>query len=67
MTRKQTRMQIRISEALRDKARAVANEKGLTLSELVITLLGTAGDKKLKSLAEQELKERPKPGRPWDK
>ena len=67
MTRKQTRMQIRISEALRDKAKAVANEKGLTLSELVITLLGNAGDKKLKSLTEQELKERPKPGRPWDK
>lgn len=67
MTRKQTRMQIRISEALRDKAKAVASEKGLTLSELVITLLGTAGDKKLKSLAELELKERPKPGRPWDK
>ncbi len=50
-----------------DKAKSVANEKGLTLSELVITLLGSAGDKQLKSLAEQELKERPKPGRPWDK
>jgi hypothetical protein len=60
-------MQIRTSEALRDQAKVVANEKGLTLSELIITLLGTTGDKQLKELSKKELKERPKPGRPWDK
>jgi len=60
-------MQIRITEELRDRAKVVAHKKGLTLSEMIITLLGTAGDKQLKELAGKELKERPKPGRPWDK
>lgn len=67
MPRKITRMQIRITEDLRDRAKTVASKKGLTLSELIIKLLGSAGDKQLKELAERELKERPKPGRPWDK
>ena len=67
MSRKTTRMQIRITEDLRDRAKTVASKKGLTLSELIIKLLGSPGDKQLKELAERELKERPKPGRPWDK
>jgi hypothetical protein len=45
----------------------VAKQKGLTLSELVVQLLANTGDKQLKELAKKELKERPKPGRPWDK
>jgi antitoxin component of RelBE/YafQ-DinJ toxin-antitoxin module len=67
MSRKTIRMQIRITEDLRDRAKNVASKNGLTLSELIIKLLGSAGDKQLKELAERELKERPKPGRPWDK
>ena len=67
MSRKTTRMQIRITEDLRDRAKTVASKNKLTLSELIIKLLGSAGDKQLKELAERELKERPKPGRPWDK
>lgn len=60
-------MQIRASEDLRDRAKEIAKKQGLTLSELVLKLLGTVNDKELKSLVKEELKERPKPGRPWDK
>ena len=60
-------MQIRVTDDLRERAKAVAKDNGLTLSELILKLLASAGDKKLKELANKELKERPKPGRPWDK
>lgn len=60
-------MQIRASEDLRDRAKEIAKKQGLTLSELVLKLLGTLNDKELKSLVKEELQERRKPGRPWDK
>ena len=60
-------MQIRASEDLRDRAKEIAKKQGLTLSELVLKLLGTINDKELKSLIKEELKERRKHGRPWDK
>ena len=65
MTRKIVSMQIRSSEDLRDRAKEVAKKQGLTLSELVLKLLGTVNDKELKALVKEELKERRKPGRPW--
>ena len=67
MSRKIVSMQIRVTDDLRERAKAVAKQKGLTLSELVVQLLESTGDKQLKELAKKELKERPKPGRPWDK
>lgn len=67
MSRKIVSMQIRISDDLRERAKVVAKKHGLTLSELVLQLLAQTGDKQLKDLANKELKERPKPGRPWDK
>lgn len=60
-------MQIKVSDDLRERAKVVAKKHGLTLSELVLQLLGNSGDKQLKDLVNKELKERPKPGRPWDK
>ena len=66
MSRKIISMQIRITDDLRKRAKTVAKENGLTLSELVVQLLASAGDKQLKELAKKELKERPRPGRPWD-
>jgi antitoxin component of RelBE/YafQ-DinJ toxin-antitoxin module len=60
-------MQIRITDDVRKRAKVVAKENGLTLSELVLNLLAKTGDKDLKNLVNKELKERPKPGRPWDK
>jgi len=67
MSRKIVSMQIRITDDVRKRAKVVAKENGLTLSELVLNLLAKIGDKELKNLVSKELKERPKPGRPWDK
>lgn len=67
MSRKIVSMQIRVTDDLRKRAKDVAKKKGLTLSELVLQLLASTGDKQLKELINKELKERPKPGRPWDK
>lgn len=67
MSRKIVSMQVKITEAVRDRAKTVAKQNGKTLSELVLELLANAGDKELKQLVIRELKERPKPGRPWDK
>ena len=67
MSRKIVSMQIRVTDDLRERAKDVAKQKGLTLSELIVQLLASTGDSKLKELANKELKERPKPGRPWDK
>lgn len=60
-------MQVKVSEAVRKRARAVAKDNGKTLNEFIMSLFSNAGDKELKKLVEQELKSRPKPGRPWDK
>lgn len=67
MSRKIVNMQIRVTDDLRERAKAVAKNNGITLSDMVIKLLSKAGDGQLKELALRELKERPKPGRPWDK
>lgn len=67
MPRKTVSMQIRVTENVRRRAKAVAKANDLTLSELVLKLLASAGDKELKQLIQKELEERPKPGRPWDK
>ncbi|MCA9333282.1 hypothetical protein KC960_05435 [Candidatus Saccharibacteria bacterium] len=66
MSRKIVSMQIRVTDDLRERAKKVAKQQNLTLSELVLMLLATT-DKELKKLVDKELKERPKPGRPWDK
>ena len=67
MSRKIVSMQIRVTDDLRERAKIVAKQKGLTLSELMLQLLASTGDKQLKDLVKKELKERPKPGRPGDK
>lgn len=67
MSRKIVSMQIRVTDDVRKRAKLVAKNNGLTLSELVLNLLAQTGDKELKNLVNKELKERPKPGRPWDK
>jgi len=67
MARKIVNMQIRVAEDVRDRAKIVAKQNNLTLSELMLKLLASAGDKQLKELIQKELQERPKPGRPWNK
>lgn len=58
-------MQIKISAELHERIKAVVDKRGIYLNEFILKLLATAGDEKLKALAEKELKERPKRGRPW--
>lgn len=65
MSRKIVSMQIRVTEAVRERAKKVAKIHNITLSELVLKLLADTGDKELKKLVDNELNERPKPGRPW--
>ena len=67
MSRKIVSMQIRVTDDLRERDKAVEKKKGLTLSELMLQLLASTGDRQLKDLVKKELKERPKPGRHWDK
>lgn len=67
MSRKIVSMQIRVTDDVRKRAKVVAKVNGLTLSELVLKLLANTGDKELKNLVNKELKERTKPGRPWDR
>lgn len=58
-------MQIYITEEVRDRAKAVAKSQNKTLKEFIMSLFANSGDKELKKLVEQELKEQRKPGRPW--
>jgi antitoxin component of RelBE/YafQ-DinJ toxin-antitoxin module len=66
MSREIVNMQIRVTDDLRNRAKAVAKKNGLTLSELILQQLANTGDKQLKELVKKELEERQKPGRPWD-
>jgi hypothetical protein len=66
MSRKLVTMQIYITEAVRDRAKAVAKAQGKTLKEFTMELFAGSGDKELKKLVEQEHKESRKRGRPWD-
>jgi len=60
-------MQVKISEAVRDRAKELAKERGMNLNDLVLELFAKVGDKELKKLVEIEQKEKPRRGRPWDK
>jgi len=60
-------MQVKLSEAVRDRAKALAKERGMNLNDLVLELFAKVGDKELKKLVEIEQKEKPRRGRPWDK
>ncbi len=60
-------MQVKISEAVRERAKALAKERGMNLNDLVLELFANVGDKELKKLVEIEQKEKPRRGRPWDK
>lgn len=66
MSRKKVTMQIYITDAVRERAKDVAKAQGKTLNEFIMGLFAGSGDKELNRLVEQELKERPKPGRPWN-
>ena len=57
-------MQIDTSKAVRNRSKAVAYGKGISLTELVLKALAAVGDKELKALIEKDLEERGGRGRP---
>lgn len=60
-------MQVKVSEAVRERAKEYAKEQGMNLNDFVLELFAKVGDKELKKLVEIEQKEKPRRGRPWDK
>lgn len=61
---KRPKLQIDASSQVRQRAKAVAYDRGLSLKEFVLQALANTGDKKLAKLIEQELKESSQLGRP---
>lgn len=60
-------MQIDISTKAKARAKAVAAEREMTLSELVLTALTKIGDPKLTNLIKDELDNKASRGRPTNK
>jgi hypothetical protein len=58
------KLQVDASPAVRVRAKAVAYDRGLSLTEFVLLALAKEGDKKLANLIEKDLGDRTKPGRP---
>lgn len=58
------KLQIDASSDVRERAKAVAYDRGLSLTEFVLLALAKEGDKKLSGLIEKDLNDRTKPGRP---
>lgn len=61
------KMQIDISTKAKARAKAVAAEREMTLSELVLTALTKIGDTKLANLIKDELDNKAGRGRPANK
>jgi hypothetical protein len=61
---KRERIQIDMPDAVRRQAKAVADIRGMSLVQLVLTGLSKVGDKKLTALIEKTLAEKAKPGHP---
>lgn len=64
MALSRSQLQIDVPPAVRNRAKAVAYDRGLTLTELVLQALTKMDDKQLKELIEKDLKERTQRGRP---
>ena len=61
------KLQIDASAAVRERAKAVAYDRSMSLTEFVLHALAKEGDKKLSALIEKDLSDRTKPGRPVKK
>ena len=58
------KLQIDASPAVRQRAKAVAYDRGMSLTEFVLKALAKEGDKELTKLIKTDLNERATPGRP---
>ncbi len=61
------KFQINTLPEIKARAKAVAYDRNLSLTEFVLLSLAKEGDKELKRLIEKDLKGRTKPGRPTSK
>lgn len=61
---KRPRLQLDIPTPIRNRAKAVAYARDMSLVELVLRALSKEGDKELTKLIEKDLKERIERGRP---
>lgn len=61
------KFQINTLPEIKDRAKAVAYDRGMSLTEFVLQALAKEGDKELKKLIEKDLTGRAKPGRPTSK
>lgn len=61
------KLQIDASPAVRERAKAVAYARNLSLTEFVLQALAKEDDKQLTKLIEKDLKDRTPPGRPASK
>ena len=52
---KRPRFQIDASKEIRDYVKALAYQRGMSMTEFVLTAMATAGDQKLKKLVAEEL------------
>lgn len=64
MTTSRIQLQIDTSKDVRNRAKAVAYGRGISLTELVLKALANVDDKELKALIEKDLEERAQRGRP---
>lgn len=64
MTSSRIQLQIDTSKNVRNRAKAVAYGRGISLTELVLKALAEVGDKELKTLIKKDLEERAQRGRP---
>ena len=58
------KLQIDASPAVRERAKAVAYDRGMSLTEFVLEALAKEGDKRLTAEIRKDLGDRTKPGRP---
>jgi len=63
-TPKQVKLQIDATEAIRDRAKAVAYTRGKNLNEFVLEAMAKQGDAELTEQIKKYLAEKTKPGRP---
>lgn len=58
------KIQVKVSNAVHNRAKVVAAERSVNLTDLVLEGLTKVGDKKLASLIEKDISDRNPPGRP---
>ena len=59
-----TKIQVKVSTSVQQRAKVVAASRGMTLTDLVLEALTKVGDDRLAALIKKESSDRNRPGRP---